>query len=127
MDGSARGRHASGDHRARPRRTARPPVRRPRDAPDLEARAGDAILGDAAPAGTPVEIHWTGLRAGDTLRAITGAGVVETRPCPPGVCARRVTFRPGDARFVRFEALRPLSRGLPALPVLVSNPIYFDA
>ena len=97
------------------------------DAPDLEARAGDAILGDAAPAGTPVEIHWTGLRAGDTLRAITGAGVVETRACPPGVCAMRVTFRPGDARFVRFEALRPLSRGLPALPVLVSNPIYFDA
>ena len=96
------------------------------DAPDLEARAGGAILGDTAPAGAQVEVRWSGLRPGDVLRTVTDAGM-EEQACPPGACAIQTSFESRNARFVRFEALRTLARGLPAVRILVSNPIYFEA
>lgn len=94
------------------------------DAPDVDVRAGDALMGDCAPANAAVTAEFTGLRAGDTIRQITDRGA-EERVCPPQGRAMTLTFRPDGERFVRYEVVRKLSRGLPPVRVLVSNPLYF--
>ena len=93
--------------------------------PDMEAPAGDALLGDVAPRDTPVSVKWTRLMSGDLLRCVTDRETRETR-CPQGACEVSQTFEPGGDRFVCFEVVRALGRGLPETRVLVSNPIYFD-
>lgn len=93
--------------------------------PDLEAHAGDAILGDCAEAGAMAEAAFTGLRAGDVLRTITDRGVQENI-CPPGGKAMKLCFEHSGEKFVRYEVVRYIAKGMPAVRVLVSNPIYFD-
>ena len=95
------------------------------DAPDVEAHAGAAILGDCVPAGTEVVAELTGLRGGDVVRQITDRGC-EERVCPPEGRALKLTMRGDGVRFVRYEVVRRLAKGMPAVRVMVSNPVYFD-
>ncbi len=95
------------------------------DAPDVDVRAGEAILGGCAPGNAHVMARFERLRGGDRVVAITDRGE-EAHTCPPGGCAMTLELRGGAAKFMRFEIIRTLANGLPPVRVLVSNPIYFD-
>lgn len=87
--------------------------------PTLWAEAGGAILGESAPAGTPVQLRLSGLRGGDVLRIVTDRGG-EQVVCPPDCYTLTRTCTRPDARFMRFVLLRG------GRILLLSNPIYFD-
>ena len=95
--------------------------------PALEMTAGDAILGDSVPFSRfkQVEINASGLLAGDVLQVVTASSRVtllkaETDGKWQG------TFTLDGPGFARVEILRSFVPGLPLLPALISNPIYFD-
>ena len=94
------------------------------DMPDIDARAGEAMLGDVAPRGSEAVAHFTRLRGGDRIVAITDRGE-ESRACPPGGCEMTLRTRDPEAKFIRYEVFRTIARGLPSMRVMVSNPIYF--
>jgi len=96
--------------------------------PTLEMTAGDAIPGDSVPFSRVREIQFTasGLLAGDVLQVVTAHG------CAPILKAETAgkmqgTYTMDAAGFARVEILRSFVPGLPLLPGLISNPIYFDA
>lgn len=97
--------------------------------PGLELTAGrQAILGDSVPWPQVRELQleaWD-LLAGDVVRVITAQAsetLVEA-PAPGRFSAVYPMDAPG---FARVEILRRFLPGLPPLPALISNPIYFDA
>ena len=97
------------------------------DGPSLELSAGDAILGESVPLAKIKElsIDAGGLRAGDVLQVVTGSGSV------PILKAEKDgkwqgTYVLDSPGFARIEILRSFLPGLPLLPALISNPIYFD-
>ncbi len=95
--------------------------------PTLEMTAGEAIMGDSV-AWTEVkemQINVQGLQAGDVLRAVTAKSseVLFTAPADGDI---EITFDMDSPGFVRVELLRAFLPGLPMLPALLSNPIYFD-
>ncbi|MBN1922533.1 MAG: CehA/McbA family metallohydrolase [Anaerolineae bacterium] len=97
------------------------------DGPALEAHAGEAILGDTVPfsSTTDLELEVSGLSAGDVLQVVTAQGSTpllkaETRGDFRGVYTMTA---PG---FARIEILREFIPGVPMLPALISNPVYFD-
>jgi hypothetical protein len=90
--------------------------------------AGTAILGDsvAFSAVKQVEYIARGLLAGDVVQAITQDGntfLVKAQTDGD----MRGSYTMATAGFVRIEVLRSFLPGLPLLPALISNPIYFDA
>lgn len=96
--------------------------------PMLEMSAGDAILGDSVDFSRVKQIEFTvrGLLAGDVVQLVTAHGntplhKAETDGEMRGVYAMQA------AGFARLEVLRSFLPGLPLLPALVSNPIYFTA
>jgi hypothetical protein len=95
--------------------------------PTLEISAGEAILGDSVRWDKIKElnIHADGLLAGDVLRLVTASSseVLFQAPCDGNVDLRYSMDAPG---FARVEILRVFIPGLPMLPALLSNPIYFD-
>jgi len=95
--------------------------------PSLEMSAGEAILGDSLPfAGIKeVQIKAEGLLAGDVLQVVTASGSTPLLKAEQdGRWQGTYTLdRPG---FVWVEILRSFIPGLPLLPALISNPIYFD-
>lgn len=97
------------------------------DGPWLELEAGDAIVGDTAPwpAVDELRIQAGGLLAGDVLRVVTSAGseVIAEVPSAGQLSAAVPVTGPG---FVRVEILRAFIPGIPKLPALISNPIYFE-
>jgi hypothetical protein len=95
--------------------------------PTLELTAGEAILGDSVPWSTVQELQITadGLLAGDILRMVTGRNsepILET----PSAGRFSTTYAMQAPGFARVEILRAFLPGLPKLPALISNPIYFD-
>ena len=97
------------------------------DGPMLEMTAGDAILGDSVtfPQVREIRVKVSGLSAGDVLQVTTPSGSTplvkaETPGKFQGTCTMDA---PG---FARVEILRVFVPGLPPLPALISNPIYFD-
>ncbi len=98
------------------------------NAPTLELTAGEALLGDIVrfDSTREIEIKVTGLSAGDVLRVVTaqgGTNLLEAKT--DGNFGGRYTMSsPG---FARLEILRSFVPGLPLLPALLSNPIYFEA
>ncbi|MBN2503488.1 MAG: CehA/McbA family metallohydrolase [Anaerolineales bacterium] len=96
--------------------------------PSLELTAGDAIMGDSVSFANQREIQFSaeGLQVGDMLRVITNQG---STPILEAKASGK--FKGGYALdapgFARVEILRAFVPGLPLLPALVSNPIYFDA
>jgi hypothetical protein len=96
--------------------------------PSLEMTAGDAILGDSVPFPKMSEtiISVSGLLAGDVLQVVTRQG--STVILSAEVDGKfQEGFTMDTAGFVRIEILRSFVPGLPLLPALISNPIYFDA
>lgn len=94
--------------------------------PWLEFTAGEAILGDSLPwtEGMQVDIRAGGLITGDVVRLVSGTGseVLMQAPTPGDFDAAYPIAAPG---FVRVEILRAFLPGIPMLPALISNPIYF--
>jgi hypothetical protein len=98
------------------------------DGPSLELTAGEAILGDSLPwsEGQELQIAADGLLKGDVIRVVTGRG---SQPILEAPSAGRfhASYRMDAPGFARIEILRHFLPGIPMLPALISNPIYFDA
>lgn len=97
------------------------------DGPTLQLTAGDTILGGAA-AWTEVrevQIDINHLLAGDIVRIVTNTGsdVLLEAPNPGRFRASYPMAAPG---FARIEILRSFLPGIPPLPALLSNPVYFE-
>lgn len=97
------------------------------DGPTLEMTAGEAMMGDSVALAQEKEIRIkvSGLRGGDVLQVVTGEGST-----PLVKAAANGDFEGGYAMsapgFARVEILREFAPGLPMLPALISNPIYFE-
>ncbi|MFC1879525.1 CehA/McbA family metallohydrolase [Chloroflexota bacterium] len=95
--------------------------------PSLEMTAGNARMGDSVPFLDEREIQFSadGLLAGDILQVITNqANIPILKAEANGKFQGAYSLdAPG---FARIEILRAFAPGLPMLPALVSNPIYFD-
>jgi hypothetical protein len=95
--------------------------------PTLEMVTGEAMLGDSVRWGETREIQITvhGLLAGDVVRVVTGKGSTAILQAPtPG--SFQGSYNMDAPGFARVEVLRGFLPGLPLLPALISNPIYFD-
>lgn len=98
------------------------------DGPSLELTAGDdVIMGDSVlwSEGIKMQIKLDHLLAGDVVRVITA------QDSQPVWKAEKdgyfeILFPMEQPGFARVEVLRAFLPGLPLLPALISNPIYFD-
>ena len=97
------------------------------DGPSLEVNAGAASLGDTAawPATRELEINAGGLLAGDVVRVVTAQHSTPILEAPASG-SLHASYRMESPGFARIEILRSFLPGLPLLPALVSNPVYFE-
>lgn len=95
--------------------------------PTLELSAGDAIMGDvvAWPQTKELQIAVEGLQGGDVVRVVTSSSS-ETILQATAVGSCHLTYTMQSPGFARVEILRSFLAGLPMLPALISNPIYFE-
>ncbi|HBA92320.1 MAG TPA: hypothetical protein DCZ08_11455 [Anaerolineaceae bacterium] len=72
-----------------------------------------------------MQINVQGLLAGDVLRVVTGKSnqALFTAPSDGDI---ELTYAMDAPGFARVELLRAFLPGLPMLPALISNPIFFD-
>jgi hypothetical protein len=97
------------------------------DGPTLDMTAGKALLGDSVSFAEVKEMHVnvTGLHAGDVVEVVTAQSST-----PLLKAETNGNFRGGytieSPGFARVQVLREFVPGLPMLPALISNPIYFD-
>lgn len=97
--------------------------------PELELSAGEeTMMGDSVmwQDVQEMQIRARGLLTGDVLRVVTGrsADVLFKAPTDGDV---ELIYKMDAPGFARVEILRAFLPGLPMLPALLSNPIYFDA
>ena len=97
------------------------------DGPTLELSAGEAILGDTVPWPDVKELQISagGLLAGDAVRVVTGKSSETVLEAPSAGSLQAVYKMPAPG-FARVEIWRSFLPGVPMLPALVSNPVYFD-
>lgn len=95
--------------------------------PSVELAAGSAIIGDSVPwvESRELRIQAAGLGEGDLLRVVTASGAEDLLVAPSAGQAEVVFPLPGPG-FARVEIWRTFIPGVPQLPALLSNPIYFD-
>lgn len=95
--------------------------------PHLEMNAGAAIMGDSVSLSDEnrLRIHLTGLLAGDVVRVVKNDGPQVILQAPENGNAD-LLYPMDSAGFARVEVLRSFLPGLPMLPALLSNPIYFN-
>ena len=98
------------------------------DGPTLEMTAGKALMGDSVPFSEvqELQIAVNGLHAGDVLQVVTAQDSLTLLKAEAnGNFQGHYTMTaPGFARVVISREFIP---GVPMLPALISNPIYFDA
>ncbi|MAT45298.1 MAG: hypothetical protein CL609_23460 [Anaerolineaceae bacterium] len=99
------------------------------DAPSLKMSAdNNTIMGDSIDwsKDSEMKIEVDKLLAGDVIRLITAQ---ESQPVWKAEKNGRfeMTIPVEQPGFIRLEILRAFLPGLPLLPALISNPIYFDA
>ena len=96
--------------------------------PALEMTAGDAILGDSVDFSTVKQLEYMvrGLLAGDVVQVAISRGNTPLLKAESDGDMRGVYTMEAPG-FARLEILRSFLPGLPLLPALISNPIYFDA
>lgn len=96
--------------------------------PTLQLTAGEAMLGDSVPFPAVKELQFEvdGLLAGDVVQVTSGSGSTPLLKAETAGAARG-TYTMEAAGFARIEILRSFVPGLPLLPALISNPIYFEA
>ncbi len=96
--------------------------------PVAEMNAGKGMMGDQVPWQDTREMNFRveGLQAGDVVRVITGVSsdTVYTAASDGSLEMTYPMVQPG---FARLEVLRAFLPGLPMLPALITNPIYFTA
>lgn len=95
--------------------------------PTVSLHVGDAMMGDSVrwDQANELRIQAAGLLAGDLLRVVTVASSdVVFKAATDG--AAELVYPVASAGFARVEILRSFIPGLPPLPALISNPIYFD-
>ena len=97
------------------------------DGPSLEMRAGKALMGDRVsfPEVSAIEMEIDDLAAGDVVQVVTGEGVEQLLTAQSGGRFEGV-FRMAGPGFGRVEVWRRFVPGIPALPALISNPVYFE-
>jgi hypothetical protein len=95
--------------------------------PEIDMRAGEMMMGDEVDwkIHREMEITVKGLLSGDEVKVITNTGsellhIAET----DGYL--NATYEMKAAGFARVEVARAFLPGLPMLPALLSNPIYFN-
>ncbi len=95
--------------------------------PTLEMTTGEAILGDTVSwAQTKkLQISVNGLVGGDIIQVVTGT-ICETICESPANGRIEISYTMNAPGFARIEILRSFLPGLPLLPALISNPIYFE-
>ncbi len=97
--------------------------------PALTLTAGDAIMGDTVTWSEDqrnLKIVAENLVRGDLIRVVTGQTSLVLLEAPANGSFRGEFSMPAPG-FARIEILRSFLAGLPMLPALISNPIYFDA
>jgi len=95
--------------------------------PTLEMTAGEVIMGDTADwqEDQSIEITAHGLQAGDVVRVIHNQDSMDLFKAPgDGDCS--LTYPVSSPGFVRAEIHRTFLPGIPPLPALIGNPIYFS-
>lgn len=96
--------------------------------PGIHLSSGGVIMGDSVrwERGLALRVEASGLNKGDILRVITKSKNEIICQAPSDGDAL-LDFPIESAGFARVEIHRSFLPGLPPLPALVSNPIYFDA
>jgi hypothetical protein len=96
--------------------------------PTLEITAGEALMGDSVKLSEVNQVQFTarGLFAGDVVQMVTSHGSTALVKAESNGDMRGVYTMPGPG-FAHIEILRSFLPGLPLLPALIANPIYFDA
>jgi hypothetical protein len=95
--------------------------------PVLEFTAGDAMMGDSVlwEESKELSIAVDGLMAGDVIRLVTKQGNVDLLEAP-SAGRFEAGYEMPAAGFARLEVWRAFLPGIPKLPALLSNPIYFE-
>jgi hypothetical protein len=95
--------------------------------PALELTAGDSMLGDSVDFTKvkQITLRVDGLLAGDVVQVVTSSGSSPLLKAESDG-SMRGAYTMQAAGFARIEILRSFLPGLPLLPALISNPIYFD-
>ncbi len=95
--------------------------------PSIRLTSGDAIMGDTTAWHTDqtLEISAEGLQQGDILRVIHNRESTNLFQCPNNGDIN-LTYPVKAPGFVRVEIHRTFLPGIPPLPALISNPIYFS-
>jgi hypothetical protein len=95
--------------------------------PTLQLTAGGALPGSTVSLDEvrQLQIAADGLLAGDVIRVVTARGSTPLLQAPAAGCFR-TGFSLNEPGFARVEILRSFLPGLPLLPALLSNPIYFE-
>lgn len=95
--------------------------------PRLEMHYGEAGLGDSTPwqKDMPVSVKLQDAKIGDLIKLIGTHGVYEF-PIVSTEGEFEGFFAPPEPGFLRLELWRSLFGVLPAMPVLISNPIWMD-
>jgi len=98
------------------------------DGPSIEMRVGEGIMGDQVDWQEEKElrVRLQGLQAGDVVLVVTAQenAAVFTATSEGELDFAYEMREPG---FARVEVLRAFLPGLPLLPALMSNPVYFKA
>jgi hypothetical protein len=93
----------------------------------VDLAAGDGKLGDSVEweAGLELQISAKGLKAGDVVRLVSADATADLLQAGADGDAKLVAPVPGPG-FARVEIYRTFLPGVPPLPALISNPMYFD-
>lgn len=98
------------------------------EGPNLQLNSDEKIMGENKiwEENAEVQITASGLKTNDILRVITAQDTTDIFQSPSdGVL--ELSYPVKSPGFVRAEIYRTFIPGLPPLPALISNPIYFDA
>ena len=95
--------------------------------PSIEMSAGDAIMGETVrwQPESSLTVAAQGLTNGDVVRAVTAQDSIDLYQSA-GNGDVNLEFPITSPGFVRVEIHRTFLPGVPPLPALISNPIYFD-
>lgn len=95
--------------------------------PECELSCGKAMMGDSLPltVNSTLKIVLEHLLAGDIVRVVTSerSDVILTAPADGKA---ELAYPVNTRGFARVEVLRSFLPGIPQLPALITNPIYFD-
>ncbi len=97
------------------------------DGPTIDMHSADAAIGDSITwhTGTTITIQTRRLQKGDILRVITPEAAQPILEAPENG-EFDITIPVEKPGFIRVDILRAFLPGIPHLPALLSNPIWFD-